>query len=265
MRLGRLALAAIALGMAGCVTAPPEKDYGPLMSANVRSILVVPVVNHTNETQAADYFLTTLPIPLAERGYYVFPLNASKRLIENDGIADPQLTHGTPAPRLAELFGADAVLYVEIVEWRSQYAVLSSSILVRFLYTLKDGKTNGLLWQDEQSLTVQTSGGSGNLLQDAIAAAITATVDKLSGDLTRVAVTANAAALLIDKQGIPFGPYSPAKASNATKFPVTGTGHVSNAKLSAISYPVENAEKSSVAAAAAKTADAKQPEAPAKQ
>lgn len=254
MRISSLSLVLLALTLGGCVTAPPEKDYGPFSRANVRSILVVPVINHSAETQAADYFLTTMAVPLAERGYYVFPTSASKRLIESDGLADPQLIHGAPAPRIASLFGADAVMYVEVVDWKAQYAVLSSSVFVHFLYTLKDGKTDQLLWQDEQALAIQTSGGSGNLLADAVAAAVTSAVDKLRGDFTRVAVAANAAALLVDKQGIPYGPYSPLLGSNAAKFPATGTGHVSNAKLSAVSYVIEGAETTSAAAEAAKAA-----------
>lgn len=259
MNFFKISTSLIALGylamLQGCVSAPPGKDYSAFNQAGVRSILVVPVVNHSVDTKAADYFLTTLPVPLAERGYYVFPINATKKLIEGDGLADPQLIHGTPTPRIAGLFGADAVMYVEVVEWRAVYAILSSHVVVHFVYTLKDGKNNGLLWQDEQTLTLQTSGnGSGNLLADAIVAAIQSAVDKLSGDYTRVAVMANAAALLVDKQGIPYGPYSPNRGQNSSKFPVTGTGHLSNAKLATISYPLDGAESTAKAAAAAKVA-----------
>jgi hypothetical protein len=212
----------------------------------------VPVINHSVDTKAADFFLTTLPIPLAERGYYVFPINASKKLIEGDGLADPNLIHSAPTPRVASLFGADAVLYVEIVEWRAVYAVLSSHVVVHFVYTLKDGQNNHLLWQDEQTLSLQTSAGSGNIIADVVIAAIQSTVDKLSGDYTRVAVMANAAALLVDKQGIPFGPYSPLMGQNHSKFPEIGTGRVSNAKLAAISYPVDGVNTTVSAADAAK-------------
>ncbi len=258
-------LVLVTLAMAGCVSGPAPKDYTAFKQAAVRSLLVVPVINHSVDTKAADYFLTTLSVPLAERGYYVFPVNATKKLLEGDGLADPQLIHGTSTPRVAGLFGADAVLYVEVVEWRAVYAILSSHVVVHFVYTLKDGKGNKLLWQDEQTLNVQTSGGgSGNLLADAIVAAIQSAVDKLSGDYTRVATMANAAALLVDKQGIPYGPYSPSFSQNNSKFPSIGTGHVSNAKLAAVSYPVEGLESSAHVAEQAKAATPAEPAAEAK-
>jgi hypothetical protein len=72
------------------------------------------VVNKSVDLNAADYFLSTVPIPLAERGYYVFPVNLVKRVLEDDGLADAFLVHSADPARLAALFGADAVLYVAI-------------------------------------------------------------------------------------------------------------------------------------------------------
>ena len=76
------------------------------MAAKPRSILVVPVVNNSVDVTAGDYFLSTVPVPLAERGYYVFPVNLVKRLLEDDGLADASLVHGAQTDCLAALFGA---------------------------------------------------------------------------------------------------------------------------------------------------------------
>ena len=56
----------------GCASIP--KDYTAFNDANVKSILVVPVVNNSVDVTAPDYFLSTVSIPVAEHGYYVFPL-----------------------------------------------------------------------------------------------------------------------------------------------------------------------------------------------
>ena len=69
------------------------------------------------DVTAPDYFLSTVPIPLAERGYYVFPVNLVKRVLEDDGLSDAVLVHSADPKRLAALFGADAVLYVTIERW----------------------------------------------------------------------------------------------------------------------------------------------------
>ncbi|ELU03472.1 hypothetical protein CAPTEDRAFT_214153, partial [Capitella teleta] len=57
------------------------------------------------------------PVPLAEKGYYVFPVNTVKTVLEGE---DPV--------RLGNMFGADAILYVTINEWDAQYVVLSTTV-----------------------------------------------------------------------------------------------------------------------------------------
>ena len=69
----------------GCATLP-SKDYTAFNAANIRSILVVPVVNNSVDVTAPDYFLSSISIPVAEHGYYVFPVNLIKRTLEDDEI-----------------------------------------------------------------------------------------------------------------------------------------------------------------------------------
>lgn len=237
-RLLAIAGVSIATLLSACVSAPPGKDYSAIRTANPRSILVVPVVNHSTESQAGDLFLTTLPVLLSERGYYVFPTNLSKKLIQDDGLDDPQLVHGAPTPKLASLFGADSVLYVEILEWKATYAVISSGTQVKFLYTLKDGRTNNLLWQEERTANYSAQSSSGNIFADMIVAAISAAVTNARSDYTPVAMMANAVAISVDGQGLPYGPYSPLSTTNEVKFAASGSGIITNSELSAISFPV---------------------------
>lgn len=226
--------------LSACASAPNPKDFTTFHAADPHSILIVPVINHSEEVEAADLFLTTLPVPLSEKGYYVFPTNMVKKVMEEDGLADPQLVHSADTTRLALLFGADSVIYVEILEWTNKYSVLASGIQVHFLYTIKDGRDGKLLWQDEQNLYVDTSGGgSGNVFADLIVTAVVAATDSLSSDYTAVANSANAAALYAPGQGIPAGPYSPLYQGDTTDFPANGSGRISDATTSAISYQAD--------------------------
>jgi hypothetical protein len=237
-----LAIGALALLTGGCAAnLPNPKDYTAFHKAAPRSILIVPVINHSNETQAADIFLTTMAVPLAERGYYVFPTNMSKKLIENDGLADPGLVHGAPTPSVAKLFNADSVLYVEVLSWKAKYVVTASVIDVKFLYTLKSGKTGDLLWQEEKEYQYSTSANSGNIFADLIANAVKSMLDNGRADYSPVAIQANNLALLPDGQGVPFGPRNRNSEQNEKLFPSTGSGKVSNAKTSAVAYPVNPA------------------------
>lgn len=203
----RLAIAslAVALAAAGCAT-PQQKDYAKFMSAQPRSILVVPVVNKSVDVTAADYFLSTVPIPLAERGYYVFPVNLVKRTLEDDGLADAALVHGADPTRLASLFGADAVLYVTIERWDAKWVLVQTQVTVEFEYAIKDGKTGDTLWTEKRRMVYQSDGGNqGGLLGAIVAAAVT----KASPNYMPLARQANATALAYPGPGFPAGPYRP--------------------------------------------------------
>ncbi|MBT5767637.1 MAG: DUF799 family lipoprotein [Kordiimonadaceae bacterium] len=226
--------------LSACVSTPNSKDFTTFIAADPHSILIVPVINHSAEVEAADLFLTTLPVPLSEKGYYVFPTNMVKKVMEEDGLGDPMLVHTADTTRLAELFGADSVLYVEILEWTNRYSVVAAGVEVHFIYTIKDGRDGKLLWQDEQKLYVDRSGGgSGNVFADMIVTAIVAASDSLSSDYTYVANGANAAAIYTPGQGIPAGPYSALYQGDKNDFPANGSGMLSDATVSAASYQAD--------------------------
>jgi hypothetical protein len=230
-----IALPLLLAGCAGNKVIP--KDYTAFSNASPKSLLIVPVVNHSNEVDAADLFMTTLAVPLSERGYYVFPTNASKKLMEAEGLGDPGLIHQTPTPDLARVFGTDAVMYVEVLDWKSNYQILSSSIDVEFLYTLKSGKDNSVLWQDQQRYVYSASSNSGNILADLLANAIRGAIDSTRRDFTPLAMQANLIVLTPAENGIPFGHRSPNLKLNQKLYPSNGSGRVSNATREALSAP----------------------------
>ena len=206
----RLAAAALAALLAGCVAAPPRPTYDKLLAANPRSILVVPVVNNSVEVNAPDYFLSTIPIPVAERGYYVFPVNLVKRLLEDDGLADAGMVHAADPTRLAALFGADSVLYVTIERWDARYIVLSTSVTVEFTYVLRDGKTGDTLWKARRTAAYQSDSGGGNSgAAGLIAAIVSAAVTKAAPNYMPLARQANEQAMGPAGTGFPFGPHRP--------------------------------------------------------
>ena len=164
-----LMLAACAL-LTGCVTAP-KKDLSAFTHAAPRSILVVPVVNKSLDVDAPNYVLSTLPVPVAEKGYYVFPTHTAKFVLEQEGYYEPERVHQMPAEELAKLFDADAVLYVTIHRWDAQYIVLSTQVTVEFDYKVvgRDGTT---LWADKQRVVYSPNNSQGGLIGALVNAAI---------------------------------------------------------------------------------------------
>jgi hypothetical protein len=217
-RLITACLMIIALALSGCAHQVELSKQEKFLTAAPRSILIVPVVNKSVDVTATDYLLSTITIPLAERGYYVFPINMVKRVLEDDGMADASLVHSAPTPRLASLFGADAVLYITIEQWDAKYKVLTTTVTVALDYQIRDGKTNDVLWEHKARMVYSPNSGGGGgggvagLVAKLIVDAVVAAATKASPNYMPLARQANASAFVqYPGAGIPPGPYFSAR------------------------------------------------------
>lgn len=223
MRVARIIImTVVAVGLLGaCATPPEKKDYSAFRADDPRSILIVPVVNNTVEVNAPDYFLSTISKPVAERGYYTFPVNLVKLVMEEDGLADADMVHQADPTRLGELFGADAILYIVIESWETQYVVLSATTTVSFTYVLKSGRTGEELWRESATRQYSPSantGGSGGLLGVLVAAAISAAIQKAAPNYIPLAKQANTWAVSSVGKGFPAGPHHAQYGKDKDKF-----------------------------------------------
>jgi hypothetical protein len=195
------------LVLAGCVTPPDRPDFSAFEAAAPRSILVVPSVNNTLDVDAPDYLLTTLPKPLAEKGYYVFPVNTTKVVLEQEGFYEGEQIHQQPPELLAKLFHADAVLFVTINRWDAQYAVVSTTVTVEFDYRMvaKDGSE---IWSATQRMAYSPQNNStGSALGDLIAAAVSAAMTRAAPNYLPLTRQANEQVFVQGHTAIPDGPY----------------------------------------------------------
>lgn len=208
------------LMLSACVTGPAPKSYAAMRAESPRGILVVPALNSTVNVDAADYFVSTISRPVAERGYYVFPAHMVKRMLDDEGLSDAGLVHQADASRFAPLFGCNAVMFVEISRWESQYLVITTSTNVEFHYTLKSCATGATLWTDTQAMSYspQTS-SSGNPLVDLVAKAIVSALEKAKPNYIPLTQQANLLATHTAGQGLPAGPYSPQHNQDLAQFP----------------------------------------------
>lgn len=199
-------LSLMVLILTGCATNEPF-NWSPFIAADPKSILVVPVLNNTVDVDAPLYALSTLSVPLAERGYYVFPVNTVKVVLEQEGLYQGESVKELGSEVLSELFGADSVLYVEIDQWDAKYALLATTVTVDINYVLDD-KSGNQIWAEDVTMkyTPQQS-SSGNPLVDLVAAAITAGITRAAPNYIPLMQQANEAAFVKGKRALPDGPY----------------------------------------------------------
>jgi hypothetical protein len=181
--------------MAACVS-PPKMDYTRFIDENPRSILIVPVLDNSPEVGADEYFLATITVPLAERGYYVFPVHMSRELLAEAGLSDPGLVHQAEPTKLGRLFDADSILYVTINNWEAKYLVLSTTVTVAFNYALVSGKTGEMLWEKEATINYSPqAASSGHPIADLVVMAVQAAATKAMPNYIPLARQANWAAV----------------------------------------------------------------------
>jgi len=209
MRLFKLFVIATSVStLAACVQAPVHLNYSALRHSDPHSILIVPVINRSVDVDAPDYFLSTISRPIAERGYYVFPVNLTKRLMEDDGLSDANMVHAQDPTKLGKMFGADSIMYITIDRWDARYVVISTTVTVEIEYVLKSGTTGQTLWKHRQRVVYQPRASStGNPLATLIVAAVTAAIAKAKPDYIPLAQRANALSVGTHGMGLPAGPY----------------------------------------------------------
>ncbi len=207
MRLPSL-VAALSLALAGCSTTETF-DYQPYLDAMPRSILVLPPLDRTPEVAACYGWLSTITRPLAERGYYVFPVGLVDRILRENGLPTPGEMHQVSLAKLKEVFGADAVLYVTVTEWGTSYQVLASVTSVRVEATLVDVDTGALLWSGGGYAQHNPGQGNQGLLGMMIGAAVNQIATSVFDPTLDVSRDANAAFVGDSRRGLLIGPFHP--------------------------------------------------------
>lgn len=210
MKIALLSLIFIAL--TGCVAQPVKHDMSAFQAAAPRSILVVPIINKSLDVDAPNYVLAALPIPIAEKGYYVFPVNTTKYVLEQEGYYESERIQQQPTTTLAKLFGADAVLYVTINRWDAQYAFITTTVTVEFDYRMvsKDGTE---IWKENKRMQYQPqNNNAGSPIAALVAAVVSAALTRASPNYMPLAQQANQQVFILGPNAIPNGPYRPATA-----------------------------------------------------
>jgi len=199
--------------LTGCATQPTKVDQSAFLAAAPRSILVVPTINRSLDVDAPNYVLAALPIPIAEKGYYVFPVNTTKFVLEQEGFYEGERIHQQPPETLAKLFGSDSVLYVTINQWDAKFVLFTTVVTVAFDYRLvnKDGAE---IWKESVRMQYQpqNNNNSASPMAALIGAVINAAITRAAPNYMPLTQQANQLAFILGPNALPDGPYRAAVA-----------------------------------------------------
>jgi hypothetical protein len=210
MKKSKLILIAIILAaMSGCAVQP--YDYSALIAAKPRSILVLPPMSDSTDIASTYTFLSTISKPLAEKGYYVFPVAVVDTLLKENGLPTPAEMNSIPLDKIRNIIGADAVLYVHINQWGQKFQLLSSVAIVDSDVRLVDTRTGTLLWQAKIQAQQNSSDGGGGIAGALIGAIANQIAGSIVDNTYPLSAQANTIAINQQSRGLLPGPYQKAK------------------------------------------------------
>ena len=108
---------------------PVKTDYSAFKQSKPKSILVLVPQNHKQKLEL-DTVSYLKDISFREAGYYVFPVAVVEETFKQNGLSMAGDIHAVSPNKLREIFGADAVLYLDITEFGTSYQIISSDTRV---------------------------------------------------------------------------------------------------------------------------------------
>lgn len=190
---------------------PKPLDYTYFKASQPKSILVVPPLNESTDVKATWGMLAATTKPLSEAGYYVFPVALVNETFRQNGLTTAADIHQVNLRKLQEIFNNDAVLYIIIRDYGTQYQIIQSVTTVSADARLVDARNGRELWTGSVHFS-ESSNQNNNL--DLGSALINAVVHQIVNTLhDRGYLVARAASqqLLSPNKfnGILYGPRSP--------------------------------------------------------
>jgi hypothetical protein len=167
------------------------------------SVLVLPARNTTTAADAANMFRYSITRPLAERGFYVYPVHLVDAFFKSENIVDDQLIRNIPIEKLKEVFNADAIVYIDINAWDTGYTVVTSNVDVGLSYSIVDTSTGKEVWTNNAYAYSYAGIDTSSALSIVISAVTTAI--NTATDYTQLSYVANNAGM----SSLPAGKYSP--------------------------------------------------------
>jgi adhesin HecA-like repeat protein len=191
------------------VPVPPQSAF---KQARPASVLVLPPLNNTPDVLATASVLSQLTYPLAEAGFYVLPVSLVNETLRQNGVLSAADAQHITAAKLRDIFGADAVLYVQVTRYGSVYKVLSSEAAVTLNARLVDLRSGELLWSGQASASSAEQGGANQfgLIGLVVAALVQQIGDSVSDRSHPLAALASQRLLAAGRPGgLLYGPRSP--------------------------------------------------------
>lgn len=137
-------IAACSLLLASCETTKHTRGelYPKMYEEKPVTLLVMPPINNSNNVEAKDLLYTSISQPLAEAGYYVISPHLAMEIFKQESAYDAENFIDGNVGMFGKVFGADAVVFSVIDEWKKK----GFGIQTKITYILKSTRSNEVLF-----------------------------------------------------------------------------------------------------------------------
>jgi len=204
-------LMALAIFLPACATPPTPYDYSAFKQARPASMLVLPPLNDSTEVNATAGVWAHAVRPLAEGGYYVFPIALVAETFRQNGLDNAADIQEVSPQKLHEFFGADAAVYIRVIDYGTTYKVISSDTRVAVEGRIIDLRSGQLLWQGQAAASsAEQQQNQGGLIGALVSAVIKQIGDTVTDAAFNYAAIADQRLLAAPQtNGVLTGPRSP--------------------------------------------------------
>lgn len=173
--------------LTGCAN-KVDYDYTAFKESKPASILVLLPTNQSNEINASFGVLSQITFPLAEAGYYVFPVNLVNEVFKQNGLTVANDIQSVSLTKLQQTFNPDAILYLNVKDYGTTYQVIQSDTRVTLEAKLVDARTAKLLWSGSATASsLDSQGTNSNIFAALISAVINQISDTISDKSVAIA------------------------------------------------------------------------------
>lgn len=194
------------LVLAGCAS-HTSYNYEKFRAAKPRSILILPPTNQSTDIQGTYSYLSTVTMPVAEKGYYVYPVALIDQMMKENGLPSANEMHQASLKKIREIISPDAVLYLNLEQYGTKFVLLSSQTTVTVSGKLISAKSGEVLWEGRATATESSSSGGGGLADMLVNAVVSQVVSSSTDHAHEVSEQASHVLFWSNSQGLLNGPY----------------------------------------------------------
>ncbi|WP_373767489.1 DUF799 domain-containing protein [Glaesserella sp.] len=163
--------------LTGCAKQVEPYDYTAFKQSKPKSILVVMPANNSIDVKADVSVLARASYPLGELGYYIYPVALVDEVFKQNGLTDGHAIRHAQLKKIHDIFGADAIFYINVNEYGTSYKLIDSETTVALEGKLVDLKTGQTLWEGTGKHSQGSTQSNDGLLVALVKAAVSQIID----------------------------------------------------------------------------------------